>query len=384
MKFNFDKVPDRRNTGSLKWDKYKSDEIIPMWIADMDFQAPPAILESLHENVEHGIFGYAVPRNELVEAIISRLDAKYQWKIQPSWIVWLPGLVPALNVACRAFGNDRDEVLTFTPIYPPFLSAPRRSKKKLKTIPLRREGGLFTFDTERLKGEISSRSKLLLLCNPHNPVGRRYDREEIKKVAEICLKHNIIICSDEIHCDLILDGKEHVPTATLGREISANTITLMSPGKTFNIPGLNCAFAVIPNEDLRRSFVRNSEGIVPNTNALGYTACLAAYRDCEEWRTALIDYLRENRNIVYKFINEEIPRLSMDNVEATYLAWIDARDLGTADPALFFEQAGVALSDGKHFQGEGYVRLNFGCPRKTLSKALDLMKRAVTSLLASA
>jgi len=384
MKFNFDKLPDRRNTGSLKWDKYKSDEIIPMWVADMDFQAPPAILESLHENVEHGIFGYAVPRNELVEAIISRLDAKYQWKIQPSWIVWLPGLVPALNVVCRSFGNDWDEVLTFTPIYPPFLSAPRRSKKKLKAIPLRREGGLFTLDTERLKGEISSRSKLLLLCNPHNPVGRRYNREEIKKVAEICLKHNIIICSDEIHCDLILDGKEHVPTATLGREISANTITLMSPGKTFNIPGLNCAFAVIPNEDLRRSFVRNREGIVPNTNALGYTACLAAYRDCEEWRTAMIDYLRENRNIVYKFINEEIPRLSMDNVEATYLAWIDARDLGMADPALFFEQAGVALSDGKNFQGEGYVRLNFGCSRKTLSKALDRMKRAVASLFASA
>jgi cystathionine beta-lyase len=243
---------------------------------------------------------------------------------------------------------------------------------------------LFTFDTERLESEISSRSKLLLLCNPHNPVGRRYNREEIRRVAEICLRNNIVLCSDEIHCDLILDGKEHVPTATLGREISANTITLMSPSKTFNIPGLNCAFAIIPNEDLRRSFVRNREGIVPGTNALGYTACLAAYRDCQEWRTVLIDYLRNNRDIVYKFINEEIPGLSMDNVEATYLAWIDARELGVADPALFFEQAGVALSDGKDFQGKGYVRLNFGCPRKILSKALDRMKRAVTGLVTSA
>jgi cystathionine beta-lyase len=291
--------------------------------------------------------------------------------------------VPALNVVCRAFGNNRDEVLTFTPIYPPFLSAPQLSRKKLKAIPLRREADTFTFDTERLEKEISSRSKLLLLCNPHNPVGRRYNREEIKSVAEICLKYNIVLCSDEIHCDLILDGKEHVPTATLGREISANTITLMSPSKTFNIPGLNCAFAIIPNEDLRRNFVRNRKGIVPDTNTLGYTACLAAYRDCEEWRIGLLDYLRSNRDIVYKFINEEIPQLSMDNVEATYLAWIDARDLGTPDSALFFKQAGVGLSDGKLFQGKGYVRLNFGCPRKMLSKALDRMKRAVTSLVAS-
>jgi cystathionine beta-lyase len=383
MKFNFDRLSDRRNTGSLKWDKYKGEDVIPMWVADMDFQASPAILESLHKHVEHGIFGYAVPRDELVEVIISRLEAKYQWKIQPSWIVWLPGLVPALNVVCRAFGNDRDEVLTFTPIYTPFLSAPQLSGKKLKAIPLRRETDTFTFDTERLEKEISSRSKLLLLCNPHNPVGRRYNREEIKSVAEICLKYNIILCSDEIHCDLILDGKKHVPVATLGSEISANTITLMSPSKTFNIPGLNCAFAIIPNEDLRRSFIRNRKGIVPGTNALGYTACLAAYRDCEQWRTALIDYLRNNRDIVYTFINEEIPRLSMDNVEATYLAWIDARDLGTPDPALFFKQAGVGLSDGKLFQGKGYVRLNFGCPQKMLIKALDRMKRAVTNLVAS-
>ncbi|MHC4425800.1 MAG: MalY/PatB family protein [Planctomycetota bacterium] len=378
MKFDFDKLFNRRNTGSLKWDKYKSQDVIPMWVADMDFQAPPAILESLQKHVEHGIFGYAVPPDELVETVISRLEAKYQWKIQPSWVVWLPGLVPALNVACRAFGNDSDEVLTFTPVYPPFLSAPGLCKKKLKAIPLRREGDLFTFDTERLEDEISPRSKLLLLCNPHNPVGRRYNRKEIESVAEICLRNNIIICSDEIHCDLILDGGEHVPTATLGDEISANTITLMSPSKTFNIPGLNCAFAIIPNESLRRSFIKNREGIVPGTNALGYTACLAAYRDCEDWRIELIDYLRGNRDIVHKFINEEIPRLSMDNVEATYLAWIDARELGMPEPALFFERAGVGLSDGKYFQARGYVRLNFGCPREILLEALDRMKRAVT------
>jgi cystathionine beta-lyase len=347
----------------------------------MDFQAPPAVLEALQKRVEHGIFGYAKPTKELIETVISRLDAKYRWKIEPSWIIWLPGLVPALNVVCRAFGNDGDEVVTFTPVYPPFLSAPAQGKKKLKAIPLRREGNLFTFDVERLKNEISSQSKLMLLCNPHNPVGRRYNLEEIRSIADICVRHNMILCSDEIHCDLLLDGEDHIPTATLGGEIAANTITLMSPSKAFNTPGLNCAFAIIANERLRRTFIRNRKGIVPDANALGYTACLAAYRDCEEWRRELIDYLRSNRDLVYKFINKEIPRLSMDNVEATYLAWIDARELGISDPAVFFKRAGVALSDGKDFQGRGYVRLNFGCPRKTLSIALDRMKRAVTNLV---
>ncbi|MHC4227780.1 MAG: MalY/PatB family protein [Planctomycetota bacterium] len=383
MKFDFDRLLDRRNTGSLKWDKYKSRDVIPLWVADMDFQSPPAILEALHNRIEHGIFGYAVPPDELVETVVRRLEAKYGWKIQPSWIVCLPGLVPALNIACRAFGNDGDEVLTFTPVYPPFLSAPGLSGKKLKAIPLRREGDLFTFDVERFESEISPRSKLLLLCSPHNPVGRRYNRQEIENVTEICLRHNIVICSDEIHCDLILDGEEHVPTATLSDEVAANTITLMSPSKTFNLPGLNCAFAVIPNDNLRTSFVRNRKEVVPGTNVLGYTACLTAYRDCEDWRIELIDYLRGNRDMVSKFVNEEIPRLSMDNVQATYLAWIDAGDLEVPDPALFFERAGVGLSDGRHFQARSYVRLNFGCPRKTLSDALDRMKRAVTGLESS-
>ncbi|UCG58004.1 MAG: PatB family C-S lyase [Phycisphaerales bacterium] len=380
MSFNFDRVIDRRNTGSLKWNRYKDGDVIPMWVADMDFQAPLPILEALHKRVEHGIFGYAVPPDELVEIVVGRMKAKYQWKVDPSWIVWLPGLVPALNVVCRAFGDDWDEVLTFTPVYPPFLSAPQFSRKQLKAVPLRREGDLFTFDAERLEKEVSPRSRVLLLCNPHNPVGRRYSREEIKRIAEICLEHNVILCSDEIHCDLLLDEEDHIPTATLSSEICANTITLMAPSKTFNIPGLNCAFAVIPDEGLRTEFINTRQGVVPDTNALGYAGCLAAYRECEEWRIALIDYLRGNRDFVYGFVNEQIPRLSMDNVEATYLAWIDCRRLGMRNPTLFFESAGVGLSDGKHFQGRGWVRLNFGCPRSVLVEALERMKRAVTKL----
>lgn len=370
MSFDFDTVIDRRSTDSLKWGLYKGRDVIPMWVADMDFRAPPPILEALHRRVEHGVFGYALPPQELVQVIVERMEQKYRWKIDPSWIVWLPGVVPALNIVCRAFGDDSDEVLTFTPIYPPFLSAPPLSNKSLKTIPLRREGNLYTFDVERFEHDISPRSRILLLCNPHNPVGRRYEAEEIRRVAEICVAKDIVLCSDEIHCDLILDGGLHTPAASVSSEVSAHTITLMAPSKTFNIPGLSCAFAVIENPQLRARFNRAREGIVPGVNALGYTACLAAYRDCEPWRLALIDYLRGNRDIVYRFVNE-VPGLSMDDVQATYLAWIDARGLNVRNTARFFEARGVAMSDGEDFQGPGHVRLNFGCPRETLLEALD-------------
>ena len=377
MSFDFDTVFDRRHSDSLKWNKYKSRDVIPMWVADMDFPSPAPIIEALHRRVDHGIFGYAVPPDELVEVVVARMWEKYQWKIESSWIVWPPGLVPALHLACRAFGDEGDEVLTFTPVYPPFLTAPILSRRQLKTIPLRRQVNQFTLDAERLKSEISPRSKVLLLCNPHNPVGRRYDRQELRDIAEICVAHNIVLCSDEIHCDLILDGQPHIPAATLSSEISAHTITLMAPSKTFNTPGLNCAFAIIENKNLRTQFRQARKGIVPGVNALGFSACLAAYRDCEPWRTTLIDYLKGNKDLVYQVINEEIPGLSMDDVQATYLAWINVAELGRNDPVRFFQNAGVGLSDGREYGSEGYVRLNFGCPRKTLTEALDRMRSAI-------
>ena len=380
MAFDFDRVLDRRKIDSLKWARYRDRDVISMWVADMDFQAPRPILEALHGRVEHGVFGYAVPPKELTRLVVARMERMYAWKIEPSWIVWLPGLAPALNVVCRAHVQDGDEVVTFTPIYPPFLAAPPASRKNLRTIPLQRQENLYTFDVERFERELSPRSGILLLCNPHNPIGRRYERDELERIADICIAHDVIICSDEIHCDLILDGGPHVPTATLGPEVAARTITLMAPSKTFNIPGLNCAFAVIENAELRAKFKKAREGIVPGTNALGFAACLAAYRDCEPWRLALLDYLRDNKNLVHRFINEQVPGLSMDDVQATYLAWIDARELNLPDPASFFEQSGVALYDGRQFDGDGFVRLNFGCPRATLTAALNRLQNAVRKL----
>jgi cystathionine beta-lyase len=380
MSFDFDTVHDRRGTDSLKWSRYKDRDVIPLWVADMDFRSPEPVIEALRRRVEQGIFGYASPPAELLQVVVARMWEKYRWEIEPSWLVWLPGVVPALNVVCQAYGGPGDEVATFTPVYPPFLTAPLHGGKMLRTIPLRREGGLYTFDIERFERAISSRTRILLLCNPHNPVGRRYEREEIARLAGICAAHDILICSDEIHCDLILDGGSHVPTATLGPEVSARTITLMAPSKTFNIPGLNCAFAIIENPELRTKFKRVREGLVPSTNLLGYTACLAAYRDGEPWRAALIDYLRDNKEIVRRFINEEVAPLAMDDVQATYLAWIDTRALSLPKPARFFEQFGVALFEGREFQGEGFVRLNFACPRRILTEALQRLQRAVGSI----
>jgi len=378
--FDFDLVVERRNTDSLKWGKYHGRDVIPMWVADMDFQAPRPILEALHRRVEHGVFGYAVPPEELTQVAVERLAERYRWVIQPSWIVWLPGAVSALNVVCRAFGEDGDDVLTFSPIYPPFLSAPPLSRKSVKTVPLDREDGRYVMKPDRFEQTITPRSRILLLCNPHNPVGRKFERHELEPIAESCLAHDIILCSDEIHCDLVLDGGPHTPTATLSPAVSARTITLMAPSKTFNIPGLSCSFAIIENPELRAQFRKAHSGIVPWTNALGYAACLAAYRDCEPWRLALIDYLRANEQIVHRFINEEIPGTAMDHVQATYLAWIDTRPLGLPHPERFFELAGVGLSDGKEFLAEGFVRLNFGCPRATLLAGLERMKHAVANL----
>lgn len=377
--FDFDRVVERHKSDSLKWHKYQGRDVIPMWVADMDFPAPEPILEALRARVEHGVFGYAVPSEELAQVVVERMARMYKWKIEPSWIIWLPGVVSALNVVCRAFGDDGEDVLTFSPIYPPFLSAPPLSRKNVQTIPLGRHDGSYVMDSDRFEREITPQSRILLLCNPHNPVGRRFERRELERIAEVCLKHDIILCSDEIHCDLVLDGGPHTPTATLGPEVSARTITLMAPSKTFNIPGLSCSLAIIENAELRAQFNRARSGIVPWTNALGYAACLAAYRDCEPWRLALIDYLRGNEQLLHRFINEAIPDLAMDHVQATYLAWIDTRPLGLPHPERFFERAGVGLSDGKDFLAEGFVRLNFGCPRATLLAGLERMKHAVTT-----
>jgi cystathionine beta-lyase len=297
--------------------------------------------------------------------------------VKPQWLVWLPGLVTGFNVACRAVGEDNDAVMTATPVYPHFLTAPGNFRRRLVKVPLREEQNQWGFDFDRLESAVTPDTRLFLLCNPHNPVGRVLTHDELNALAAICEKHDIVICSDEIHSGLLLDSdKTHIPTATLAPEVAQRTITLMSPSKTFNLPGLGCAFAIISEEKLRRRFIAAMAGIVPHVNAMGFTAAAAAYRDCSDWHAGLLDYLRGNRDCVARAI-DAMPLLSLAPVEATYLAWIDVRSSDLKDPVKFFEDAGVGLQDGVEFDGLGFVRLNFGCARALLDKALERMASAM-------
>ena len=295
-------------------------------------------------------------------------------------VVVLSGLVSGLNVTARAVGEVCDDVLTSIPIYPPFLSAPKNQDRTLSKFTMVKNGDRWGFDIDAFEKAITPKTKMFILCNPHNPLGRIFSKEELLQVAEMCEKHDMIICSDEIHCDLLLDQtKQHIPTAALSPEIAERTITLMAPSKTFNIAGIGLSFAIISNEKLRNQFHRAMQGIVPHPNLFGYTAALAAYRDSNDWLAELLDYLSENEKIVQDRINN-IPGLSTTPVEATYLAWTDARDLPVDNPHQFFEDAGVGLSNGRDFHGRGFVRLNFGCPRAMLIGALDRMQNAVSNL----
>ncbi len=375
--FDFDTPVDRRGTASVKWDRYGDRDVIPLWVADMDFRSPPEVIDALAARAAHGVFGYTHAPDELVEAVIARLCADHDWRIEPEWIVWLPGLVTGLNVSCRATGSPGDDVVTTVPAYPPFLSAPAHSGRRLVTVPLLERHGRSALDLEGAARALGARASLFILCNPHNPAGRVFTREELEAFLGVCRAHRTTVCSDEIHCGLVLDAdKRHHSLAALDPEFAAQTITLMAPSKTYNVPGLGCSFAVIPGEALRRRFLAAKEGIVPDVNAFGYEAALAAYRHGEPWRRALIDYLRANRDLVERRI-AAMPPLAMAHVEATYLAWIDARGAAVSDPCGFFEAAGVGLGDGSRFGAPGFVRLNFGCPRAPLEEALDRMARAL-------
>ena len=369
----FDTAIDRRPSDSIKWGKYAGRDILPLWVADMDFAAPPAVVAALQQRLAHGVFGYGHPWPALAAAVINHLADEYDWAIEAEWIVWLPGLVSGLNIACRAVDG---EVLTATPVYPPFLSAPGFSGRTLNRVDLTRRDGRWQWDWPALAAATTAASRLFLLCHPHNPVGRCWQRDELLQLAAFAEERELIVCSDEIHCGLILDAdRRHIPFASLSPAAARRSITLMAPSKTFNIPGLGCAFAVISDAALRQRFRRAMDGIVPHVNVLGLAACEAAYRDCGAWHSELIAYLAGNRDRVAAAV-AAIDRLAMSPVEATYLAWIDVRQLGLAAPAAHFEAHGLGLSDGADFGAPGWLRLNFGCPRTTLDEALRRLAAA--------
>lgn len=382
MNFDFDTAPERRGTDSQKWQKYAGRDVLPLWVADMDFMSPPAVIAAVQARAAHGVFGYARPVKSSVDAFVNALAARYGWRIDPEWIVWLPGLVVGLNVTAQAFAGPGDEVLTVTPVYPPFMSAPKNSGRISVQVPLLLNVAAqrWEIDWAALEKAITPRTKLFILCNPHNPVARVWRRDELVRLGEFCTRHNLVLCSDEIHCDLILDDLPHVPTALLGAEIANRTVTLMAPSKTYNMPGLGLSLAIIPDAKLRAQFVRATAGIVAEVNTLAYTACAAAYRDSELWRQELLQYLRGNRDVLLDFVRRELPGVRVEApIEATYLAWLNVSALKLADPVAHFESNGVGLSEGAFFgmPRGSHVRLNFGCTRATLTEALARMKRAL-------
>ncbi|OMG51726.1 aspartate aminotransferase [Azonexus hydrophilus] len=364
---DFTTVIDRRHGDSIKWGRYAGRDILPLWVADMDFAAPPAVIEAVQRRLAHGVFGYGATPPTLTESVLAHLQAEYSWTIEAEWIVWLPGLVSGLNIACRAIDGD---VLTATPIYPPFLSAPRLSGRALHSVDLTCAAGHWQWDKNALQAASTATTRLFLLCHPHNPVGRCWNREELLDLADFAERNDLIVCSDEIHCGLILDtDKQHIPFASLSPEAARRSITLMAPSKTFNIPGLGCAFAVIPDAGLRRRFLRAMDGIVPHVNVLGLAACEAAYRDCGDWHRELLAVLRANRDRVDAAVNG-LAGVKTSHVEATYLAWLDVRELGLENPHAHFETHGIGLSEGRDFGAPSWLRLNFGCPPATLDEAL--------------
>lgn len=384
MRHNFDIPPVRRDTDSLKWQRYG--DALPLWVADMDFVSPEPVLAALQERVAHGVFGYGAPPDALTETICARMAEHYRWTVTPEQIVYLPGLVSGLNVVCRAIGEPGDEVLVQTPVYPPFLSAPTNQDRRLLAAELTaeiRDGRLYyTIDDDAFAAAIGPRTRLFILCHPHNPVGRAFDATERTRLAAICERYDLAICSDEIHCDLLLDGRQHVPFATLSPEIARRCITLMAPSKTFNIAGLGASFAIIQNPELRRQFKHAMRGIVPDANILSLTAALAAYRHGGGWLRELLVYLAANRDFAADYIAHHLPGVRATTSEATYLTWLDCREAGIpGNPHEFFlKNANVALNDGAAFGpgGEGFVRLNFGCSRTTLAEGLERMRVALT------
>lgn len=348
----------------------------------MDFAAPPAVIEALHRRIDHGVFGYTDAWPSLVAAVVDGLQRDHGWTIEPDWLVWLPGVVTGFNLACAIAGAPGDGVVTAAPVYPPFLSAPDNAGRVLQRCELILQGGRWQWDWDALERTVDERSRLLLLCSPHNPVGRVFDEVELRRLADFAERHDLLICSDEIHCGLVLDtDRSHRPIAALDAAVAKRTITLMAPSKTWNIPALYCAFAIIPDAALRRRYRHAMRGLIPHVNVLGMVATEAAYRDGDAWRHALLAYLRGNRDRVVGAVRA-MPGLSMTVPEATYLAWVDCRDMmaarGIDDPAAFFEAAGVGLSDGRFFGAPGWVRLNFGCSRATLDAALRRMMQALS------
>jgi cystathionine beta-lyase len=377
---DFDTVINREGTASLKWERYKGRDVLPFWVADMDFAVAPPIQQALQKRLQHPVYGYTVAPDGLADAVITHLRDEFEWAVEPDWIMWLPGVVTGLAVSCRAFCPDGDEFVVNPPIYHHFYDAHDVRHQRIVRVPLHKQAGRWTYDMQAMEAAFNSRTRLMMMCSPHNPTGTVFTADELNQVAELCARHDVIMVSDEIHCGLVIDKQaQHVPTAIAAPAMADRMVTLMSASKTWNLAGLNCSFAIISNPELRDRFRAACQSIVPPVPPFAYEATRAAYRDGGPWRQELLDYLAANYACLCSEI-EAIDGLVMEPIQATYLAWIDASGLKLEDTQGFFEQHGVGLSSGEQFGQPHYLRFNFACPRSTLEEGIRRMKAAVATL----
>ena len=398
MKYDFDQVCDRQNTNCVKWDSaqfiFGDNEVIPMWVADMDFPVAQPIVEALRKRAEHPYYGYTQPGPGINEVIVERLKRKFNWKINPEWIVYTPGVVPALNIAIRSLTHPGDEVIIQEPVYYPFFPAVTNSGCQIVNNGLKRINDRYEMDFEDLESQFqprmgmvptSRRIKAMVLCNPHNPVGRLWNREELTRMGEIAIRHGITVISDEIHCEILFKGHRHTPFASISEEFEQNSIVCMAPSKTFSLAGLEASSIIIPNKKLRHNFASARAGILPGPNLFGYTALEAAYRFGDEWLDQVLDYLQGNLDFMLDYFAKKIPRIKVIPPQGTYLIWLDFNDLRMDDLELrqFMRgKARVGLDDGFLFgkAGSGFQRMNIACPRYILTEALNRIEKAVNGL----
>ena len=386
-KYDFDKVVNRSNTNSTKWNFVKelfgAEDVLPMWVADMDFKVPPAIIEAIKKRADHGIFGYSGPDERYFQATINWMKKRHNWAIEKEWFVITPGVVPAISMLIRTFTHPGDKVILQTPVYHPFYGAVRLNGCQVVANPLKFENGHYIMDFDDLETKFDSRVKLLILCSPHNPVGRVWTKEELTRLGEICLKHDVIVISDEIHEDLVYKEYTHIPFASISEEFAEHSITCTAPSKTFNLAGLQTSNILIPNPKLRTDFQNMLESnAITSPNLFGIVALQTAYEEGEEWLDQLLDYLHGNLDFLMEYVEKNIPQIKVIKPEGTYLVWLDFSALGMDPLSLknfLLEKAKVAFDDGYIFGpgGEGFERINIACPRSLLKAGLDRVSRAV-------
>lgn len=386
MPYNFDEIIDRSGSACVKYDLrrmlFGTEDVLPMWVADMDFRTPDFIMEAIRKRAEHEVLGYTIRTDGYLHALMDWVERRHDWALKKDWILFAPGVVPALSMLVSAFTRPGEKVIVQSPVYFPFFSVVEENGRHVVSNPLKRVGDRYTMDLDHLKSVIDKRTRMILICNPHNPVGRAWDAEELHALAQVCLENDILMVSDEIHCDLVLPGFRHTPLATLSAEIAANTITCMAPSKTFNLAGLATSHVIISDDKLRKTFNNTLEAVhVWMGNIFGAVASEAAYLQGSDWLTEMLDYVQGNVDYLDDFLQKNIPQIRMIRPEATYMAWLDCIALGLDDPGLkdfFIRKARLGLNDGPTFGqgGSGYHRINLACPRSIVEEAADRLKKA--------